>query len=208
MIDGLIGKKRGMTQIFTDTGEVIPVTVIEAGPCPVIQVKTEANDGYEAVQLGFDEMRPSLVKRPQKGRFEAAKAEPRRIMREFRPREAGKLPSVGDVIKVDLFERVDRVRITGTTKGKGFQGGMKRHGFHGGRRTHGSDFHRAPGTVGCRTIPSETYKGYRMAGQMGNVRHTQRNIKIVKIDAERHLIYVKGAIPGAKNGYVLVRIQD
>lgn len=211
MLTGLIGKKMGMTQLFAADGTVTQVTVLQVGPCPVIQVKTVDNDGYEAAQVAFDEIfqdpqnkKRVRLDRPSRVRFEKAKVNPHRVLREFAPLEQGKLPEVGTVVDVKLFAKVEKVKITGTTKGKGFQGVVRRHGFRGGCRTHGSDFHRAPGAIGCRTTPGEIHKGKRMAGHMGHHKMSVRNLKVAKVDAERNLLYVRGAVPGPINGYVTV----
>ncbi len=206
MINGLIGKKLGMSQLFAKDGTLTPVTVIQAGPCPVVQVKTPETDGYEAVQIGFDELTRKKIARPVKSRFAKLNIPPQRVLREFAPVEVGKLPQVGDVIDVKMFQKVALVKVTGKSKGKGFQGTMKRHGFGGGPRSHGSGFHRAPGAIGCRTAPGEVDKGKKMAGRMGNDRVTVRNLAVAQIDADRNLIYVRGAVPGPINGYVTVSV--
>ncbi|MBI2944711.1 MAG: 50S ribosomal protein L3 [Candidatus Wallbacteria bacterium] len=204
MINGLIGKKMGMTQLFAQDGTVTPVTVIQAGPCPVVQVKTAANDGYEAVQVGFDELTKKKLPKAIKERFSKLNVPAQRVLKEFRPLEAGKLPAVGTVLNVKVFEKAKQVKVTGTSKGKGFQGVVRRHGFGGGGRTHGSNFHRAPGAVGCRTTPGEVHKGKRMAGHMGHRQVTARNLVVVKVDPDKNLLYVRGAVPGPINGFVTV----
>lgn len=206
MITGLIGRKMGMTQLFAPDGTVTPVTVILTGPCPVVQVKTVEKDGYEAVQIGFDALTRKRIPKCVKGKFEKLNVTPQRVLREFAPQQAGKLPAVGTVLGVKLFEKAKSVKVTGTSKGKGFQGVVRRHGFAGGGRSHGSDFHRAPGAVGCRTTPGEVHKGKRMAGHMGNARISVRNLMVAKVDAERNLLYVRGAVPGPTNGFVTVTL--
>ncbi|MBI4871817.1 MAG: 50S ribosomal protein L3 [Candidatus Riflebacteria bacterium] len=211
MLTGLIVKKMGMTQLFAADGTVTAVTVLRVGPCPVVQVKTVEKDGYEAAQVAFDEIYqdPQKKKRirlpnPAKAKYAKVGVAPHRILREFAPVDRGQLPQVGTVVDVKLFDQVERVKVTGTTKGKGFQGVVRRHGFRGGSRTHGSDFHRAPGAVGCRTTPGEVHKGKRMGGHMGNQRMSVRNLMVAKVDADRNLLYVRGAVPGPINGYVTV----
>jgi large subunit ribosomal protein L3 len=205
-MSGIIGKKLGMTQIFDESGAVVPVTVIEAGPCPVVQVRDAAKDGYNAVQLGFGARRAQRTTKAEKGHaakagLEAAPA----VLREFEFAEA---PAIGERVTVDAFERGIRVKVTGTTKGRGFQGVMKRHGFGGGRASHGATrIHRAPGSIGAGTNPSRVIKGKRMPGHMGNVQQTVRNLLVAKIDSERNLLYVRGAVPGPVNGYVFITKQ-
>lgn len=205
---GIIGKKLGMSQIFKETGEVIPVTIVEAGPCPVIQVKTEKKDGYFAVQLGFGKKVERLTKKPEMGRFKSINTEPVRYLAEIRDFDA-KAVKVGEKVTVDLFKDGDNVKVTGISKGKGFQGVVRRHNFRGGPATHGqSDRQRAPGSIGASSYPSRVIKGLKMAGRMGGTQTTMRNLKIVKIDRENNLLYIKGAIPGAKNGIVTIRRQE
>jgi len=202
---GIIGKKVGMTQLFDDSGTVIPVTVIEAGPCYVTQVKTVDTDGYNAVQLGFEDVAERKLTKGQKGHLAKAGAPTLRRIREFRSEEASQL-SPGDVIKADIFEDGERVDVVGQSKGRGFAGAVKRHGFGGGPKTHGqSDRHRATGSRGAGTTPGHTFPGSKAPGQMGNVRVTVQNLTIALVDAERNLIAVKGAVPGPKGGLVLVR---
>jgi large subunit ribosomal protein L3 len=206
MVNGIIGKKLGMTQVFAPDGTVTPVTVIKAGPCVVVQRKTVATDGYEAVQLGFvEEKSPRQTNKPMKGHFAKAGVPPTRILREFRINGQGEEVSVGDKILVDQFHENDVIDVIGTTKGRGFAGFIKRHGFGGGRATHGSMFHRAPGSIGASAYPSRVIKGTRMAGHMGVERQTTRNLRIVRVDAEENLILVRGAVPGPNGGYVLIR---
>lgn len=204
MVKGLIGKKIGMTQIFDEAGVAVPVTVIEAGPCYVTQVRTHEVDGYSAVQLGFGEVNEKRLSGGQRGHLKANDLPPLRYLREFRIKSPE--VDVGDKITVENFELGERVDITGTSKGKGFQGGVKRHGFRGGPKTHGqSDRHRAPGSVGAGSTPGRVYKGKRMPGQMGNVRKTSQGLKVVLVDEERNLLGVKGPVPGAKGGLVVIK---
>ncbi|MDH3251456.1 MAG: 50S ribosomal protein L3 [Ignavibacteria bacterium] len=203
---GLLGKKIGMTSIFDETGHVVPCTVIEAGPCFVTQIKTKERDGYEAVQLGFEEKRKRLVKKPAAGHFAKAKTKPVRLVREFRGNGFSEIQP-GQEIKVDnVFMKGDVVSVIGTSKGRGFQGVVKRHHFGGGFRTHGqSDRERAPGSIGSSSYPSRVFKGLRMAGRMGGDRVTVRNLKVVGVIADSNLLLVKGSVPGAINGYLEIR---
>ena len=204
MLKGLIGKKIGMTQIFDDAGVALPVTVIEAGPCYVTQVRTHEVDGYSAVQLGFGEVNPKKLTGGQRGHLKVNDLSPLRFLREFRIKSPE--VEVGDKVTVENFELGERVDITGTSKGKGFQGGMKRHGFHGGPATHGqSDRQRAPGSAGAGSTPGRVFKGKRMPGQMGNVRVTSQGLKVVLVDAERNLLGVMGSVPGGKGGVVVIK---
>jgi large subunit ribosomal protein L3 len=200
---GLLGKKIGMTSIFDDSGQVIPCTVIEAGPCYVTQIRTKEHDGYEAVQLGFDERRERLVNKPERGHFAKAKVRPTRLVREFRGNGASEYQP-GQEIKVDrVFAKGDVVAVIGTSKGRGFQGVVKRHHFGGGFRTHGqSDRERAPGSIGSSSHPSRVFKGMRMAGRMGGEQVTVRNLKVVGVIPDSNLLLLKGSVPGAVNGYV------
>lgn len=202
---GIIGKKLGMTQIFEDTGAVVPVTVVEAGPCPVVQVRTAEKNGYEAVQLGFGQKKEKRASKAAVGHAKAAGLEAApAILREF-PIAEGATPSIGDQVTVEAFEVGTRVKVTGRTKGRGFQGVVKRHGFGGGRASHGATrIHRAPGSIGAGTNPSRVIKGKRMPGHMGDVQQTIRNLRVAKVDAERNLIYIRGAVPGPINGYVFI----
>jgi large subunit ribosomal protein L3 len=205
-MSGIIGRKLGMTQIFDESGAVVPVTVIEAGPCPVVQVRTEDKDGYAAVQLGFGAQKDSRAPRAEKGHAAKAGLEAApRVLKEFRFDEA---PAVGESVTVDGFERGARVKVTGVTKGRGFQGVMKRHGFGGGRASHGATrVHRAPGSIGAGTNPSRVIKGKKLPGHMGHAQQTVRNLLVAKVDAERNLLYVRGAVPGPVNGVVFVTKQ-
>jgi large subunit ribosomal protein L3 len=201
----LLGKKLGMTQIFDDkTGEVTPVTVLQVGPCPVVQVKTRAKDGYEAVQIGFGDIRTTTMTLPARGHFARAGVTPRRMLREFRVDDASQY-QVGQDLTVELFQDLARVDVIGTSKGKGFAGTVKRHHFTTGPRTHGSRNYRAPGSIGSNSTPNRVFKGQRMPGHLGNVRVTVRNVPVAQIDAANHLLLVGGAVPGATNGFVLVR---
>ena len=200
-VRGIIGKKIGMTQVFREDGRVVPVTVIQAGPCTVTQVRTVPTDGYEAVQLGFGEAK--RLSRPLRGHLKGTGFS--RYLREFQVEDVEALQA-GQQVTVEMFQPGDRVDVVGTSKGKGFQGVMKRHGFSGGPRTHGqSDRARAPGSIGGGTTPGRVYKGKPMAGHMGNVRITAKNLEVVQIDPERHLVLVKGGVPGAPRGLLLIQ---
>ncbi|HUU45636.1 MAG TPA: 50S ribosomal protein L3 [Acidobacteriota bacterium] len=199
----LLGKKRGMTRLFKESGNCEAVTVIELGPCSVVQVKSSERDGYDALQLGFGDIRPKLVNRALKGHFKSS--EPRRYLREIRLNGPAQ-HSVGDVLTVDIFKPGERIDVVGTSKGLGFQGGVRRHGFAGGPKTHGqSDRLRAPGSIGAGSSPSRTFRGHRMAGRMGNERVTVRNLTVVDVLPEENLIFVRGAVPGKRNAFVVVR---
>ena len=204
-VQGIIGRKVGMTQVYAEDGRAFPVTVIEAGPCVVVQRKSREKDGYVAVQLGLVERRAAKrVTRPMKGHFEKASLPPCRVLREFRL-EPGAEMKVGDRVSVNLFAPGDTVRVTGVSKGKGFQGVVKRHHFRGGAATHGSMFHRAPGSIGASAFPSRVLKGMRAAGHMGQERVTVRNLEVVRVDAGNNLLVVRGAVPGAVGSYLLIR---
>jgi large subunit ribosomal protein L3 len=202
-VSGILGKKVGMTSIFDDNGVSIPCTVIEAGPCYVTQIRTKEKDGYEAVQLGFDEKPERLVNKPSKGHFAKANVKGLRLVKEFRDFKAGDI-AVGKEVKVDLFTKGDKVSVTAKSKGKGFQGVVRRHHFSGvGMTTHGqSDRVRAPGSIGSSSYPSRVFKGMRMAGRMGFRNVTVRNLTVVQVILESNLILVKGSVPGAINTYV------
>jgi len=203
-VQGIIGKKVGMTQVYAADGRAIPVTVIEAGPCVVVQRKSPEKDGYSAVQLGFVESRKvKRVNKPTKGHFEKAGLPPCRVIREFRV-EAGAEVKVGDKVSVELFAPGDMITVVGVSKGKGFQGVVKRHHFRGGAATHGSMFHRAPGSIGASAFPSRVLKGMRAGGHMGSDRVTVRNIKVVRVDAEKNTLVVHGSVPGAGGGYLVI----
>jgi large subunit ribosomal protein L3 len=203
MLKGLIGKKVGMTQIFDDAGAAIPVTLIEAGPCYVTQVRTAETNGYSAVQLGFEEVKPKRLSGGQLGHLKRNNFPPLRFLREFLAKDAEL--AEGQTLTVSLFTVGDLVDVIGTSKGKGFQGGVKRYHFHGGPKTHGqSDRNRAPGSRGSGTTPGRVYKGARGPGHMGNQRVTTQNLRVVLVDAERNLLGVRGAVPGAKGGVLLI----
>jgi large subunit ribosomal protein L3 len=205
MVTGILGKKVGMTQYFREDGTVEPVTVIQAGPCVVVQAKTAARDGYEAVQLGLVEERPARVGKPIAGHYKKAGVPPTRIRREVALAPGGDPLKAGDQVLVSVFADGDRVDVVGTSRGHGFQGVVKRHNFRGGAATHGSMFHRAPGSIGASSYPSRVVKGMKAAGRMGGERVTVRNLRVAKVDAENNLLLLRGAIPGASGGYVIVR---
>ena len=204
MKKAIIGKKIGMTQIFDENGKVVPVTVVEAGPCVVVQKKTSDNDGYEAIQVGFEEIREKLVNKPRKGHFAKAGTTLRRTLKEFRLDDISQY-EVGQEIKADVFEVGDKVDVAGVSKGKGFQGVIKRWNQQRGPMTHGSKFHRAPGSMGASSDPSRTFKNKRMPGHMGSVNTTVINLEVVKVIAEKNLILIKGGIPGPNKGRVVIK---
>jgi large subunit ribosomal protein L3 len=202
---GLIGKKIGMTSVFSDDGSNIVCSLIEAGPCYVTSVKTKENDGYSAIQFGFEERKEKGMKKPVLGQMKKKKLTSLRYLKEFRDYDNAEGMKVGDVLNVDIFSEGDTVKVTGMSKGKGFQGVVKRHGFGGGSRTHGqSDRLRAPGSIGASSYPSRVFKGQKMAGRDGNDRVTIRNLKVVKVIPESNLILIKGAVPGANSGLVQI----
>jgi large subunit ribosomal protein L3 len=220
MVTGIIGRKVGMTQLFAEDGSVVPATVIKAGPCVVVQRKTRATDGYDSIQIGLVDATPAKVRKPLAGHYKKANVPPTRVRREVTlapdgaagstdPADPGAAdksgPKPGDQILVTMFASGERVDIIGTSRGKGFQGVVKRHHFAGGAATHGSMFHRAPGSIGASSFPSRVVKGMRAAGRMGGDRVTVRNLRVAKVDAENNLLIVRGAIPGAPTGYVLIR---
>jgi large subunit ribosomal protein L3 len=206
MLTGIIGRKVGMTQLFQQDGTVTPGTVIKAGPCVVVQTKTAQTDGYESVQLGLVEERPARVGKPLAGHFKKAGVPPTRVRREVKVAKGAEAPKAGDQVLVNtVFTNGDRVDVIGVSRGKGFQGVMKRHNFRGGAATHGSMFHRAPGSIGASSFPSRVVKGMRAAGRMGGDRVTTRNLRVVAVDAENNLVIVHGAVPGAPGSYVVVR---
>ncbi len=207
MIKALIGKKIGMTQIFNQEGMIVPVTVIQAGPCTVVRKKIKQTDGYNAVQVGFGEAKSFRLTKPVLGQFTKNGISPLKILKEFRSSESDDL-KIGDIMDVSMFNDVKSVSISGTTKGKGFQGVVKRWGFAGGKDTHGSRFHRAPGSIGQSSFPSKVFKGMKMAGHMGVDKYTVLNLKVVKVDPDENLLYVKGAVPGANNGIIYVYAAD
>ena len=204
MQKGIIGKKIGMTQIFDEAGKVIPVTVIEAGPCVVVQKKTVENDGYAALQLGYGDVKVQRVNKPMKGHFDKADVACKKTLKEFRLDDCDAL-NVGDIVKADTFAVGDAIDVIGTSKGKGFQGAIKRHNQHRLKETHGTGpVHRQAGSMGACSSPSRIYKGKGMAGHMGAEQVTVQNLEIVKIDAENNLIAIKGAVPGPKGGIVYI----
>ncbi|MEI7770784.1 MAG: 50S ribosomal protein L3 [Chloroflexales bacterium] len=204
MISGMLGRKLGMMQVFSDKGEVIPVTVIAAGPCIVTQVRTVERDGYAAVQIGYEQVEPRKLTKPQQGHLKAANAM-LRYLREF-PADNPQEHTPGEVINVELFQPGQKIDISGTSKGRGFTGVVKRWGFHGGPKTHGqSDRHRAPGSIGAGTTPGRVWKGQKMAGRMGGKRVTVQNLEVVEVLLEKNLILVKGSVPGARTGLIEIR---
>ena len=205
MVTGLIGKKVGMTQLFDSDGTVHPATVLKAGPCVVAQVKTAERDGYEAVQLGLVDARPTKENKPTGGHFKKAGVPPTRVRREVKLKAGGDPVKPGDQVNVSIFADGERVDVIGTSRGKGFQGVVKRHHFAGGRATHGSMFHRAPGSIGASSYPSRVVRGMRMAGHMGADRVTVRNMKVLRVDAENNLLMLEGAVPGGPNSVVVIR---
>ncbi|MDH7512772.1 MAG: 50S ribosomal protein L3 [Clostridiales bacterium] len=208
MIEGLIGKKIGMTQSFDAEGNAVPVTVIKAGPCTVVQKKNQEKDGYVALQLGLVEEKS--VRKPNKpttGHFKKTGLAPLRMLKEFRSADQAGIKE-GDQVLVDIFQVGEKVHVTGTSKGKGFQGVVKRWGFRGGRASHGSMFHRAPGSIGASSFPSRVTKGKRMGGHMGHARITARNLTVIGLDKENNLLLVKGAVPGPRGSYVLIRKEN
>jgi large subunit ribosomal protein L3 len=205
MVTGLIGKKVGMTQLFGPDGVVHPATVLKAGPCVVAQVKTADRDGYEAVQLGLVEAGKHKENKPTEGHFKKAGVPPTRVRREVRVKAGGETPKAGDQVNVSIFADGERVDVIGTSRGKGFQGVVKRHHFKGGRASHGSMFHKAPGSIGASSYPSRVVRGMRMGGHMGDARVTIRNLKVLKVDADNNLLLVEGPVPGGPNSVVVIR---
>ena len=205
---GIIGKKLGMTQIFEESGVVVPVTVIEAGPCPVVQVRNQEKEGYTAVQLGFGQKKANRATKAEMGHASKAGLEAApQVLKEFNL-AAGETPALGEQVTVSAFEAGQKVKVTGTTKGRGFQGVMKRHGFGGGRASHGATrVHRAPGSIGAGTNPSRVIKGKKLPGHMGDAQQTVSNLRVAKVDAERNLLYLRGAVPGPVNGVVFITQQ-
>lgn len=201
----IIGRKLGMTQVFAEDGARVTLTVIEAGPCPVTQVKTHETDGYSAVQLGFGAVRPKRLNKPELGHLKKAGAPPVRHLHEFSPDEVGEGLNLGDVVTVENFTSGEMVRVTGVSKGKGYQGTIKRHNFKRGPKSHGSHNIRQPGSIGAAAYPARVFKGIRMSGHMGARQVTQRGIQIIGADPERNILLVKGSVPGGKNGIVIVR---
>ena len=204
MVDTILGRKIGMTQVFDDRGEIVPVSVIEAGPCIVTQLKSVESDGYTAVQVGFGEIRPRLVNKPETGHFDKAGVDPLRHLKEIRTENIAEY-KLGDAIKVDIFQPGMRVKVSGTSKGKGFAGVVKRFHFHGGDMTHGSMIHRKPQSGGA-TDAARTFKGTRKPGQMGNKQVSVRGLRIVRVDAEKNLLLIEGAVPGANGGLLTIQL--
>ena len=205
MVTGILGRKIGMTQVFADNGAVTPATVIKAGPCVVVQRKTVERDGYDAVQLGLVEDAPANVNKPIAGHYKKANVPPTKLRREVGVVAGSDGPIEGEQVVASVFADGDTVDVIGVSRGKGFQGVMKRHGFGGGRATHGSMFHRAPGSIGASSYPSRVIKGMRGPGRMGGDRVTVRNLRVLQVDPEQHVLVVKGAVPGAPGGFVVVR---
>ncbi len=204
MKKAIVAKKIGMTQVFNqETGEMIPVTVLEAGPCVVTQVKTVEHDGYSAVQVGFGDIREKLVNKPDKGQFAKAGVEVKRVLEELKLDDAENY-KVGDVIKADMFAVGDKVDASGISKGKGYQGAIKRHGFGRGPMEHGSKYHRHAGSLGSSATPGRVFKGKKLPGHMGNVARTVQNLEIVRVDAEQNLLLVKGSVPGPKKAVITI----
>ena len=206
MKKGLIGKKLGMTQVFDDKGNIIPVTVIEASPNIVVQIKNDEVDGYTSVQLGYGEIKDKHLTKARKGHFEKAKVEPTKYLREFKLENASEL-NVGDEINVSVFEAGDKVDVKGRTKGKGFQGAIQRHGFQRGRMSHGSKFHRRTGSLGASATPSRVIKGRKLPGQMGNVITTMENLEVVKADLDKNVLLIKGSVPGPKGTVLEIKCR-
>lgn len=204
-MEGLLGRKLGMTQIYATDGRAVPVTVVQAGPCLVVQRRTSETDGYESVQLGLvEDKAPRSVSKPMKGHFDKVGVAAMRKLEEFKI-EAEDEVKAGDQVKASIFAEEDYVDVIGTAKGKGFQGVMKRHGFGGGRATHGSMFHRAPGSIGQASDPSRVFPGIKLPGQMGGKPVTVKNLRVEKVDEEKNLIYLRGSVPGPRNGYISIR---
>ena len=204
MKKGIIGKKLGMTQIFDEKGNVVPVTVIEAGPCVVAQVKTVETDGYNAIQLGYGEVKTKHINKPQAGHFAKSKLESKKHLREFRLEDISNF-KVGDEVKADVFAKGEKVDIQGTSKGKGFQGVIKRHGQHRGPMGHGSMYHRRPGSMGPTSTPGRVFKGKKLPGHMGSVTVTIQNLDVVAVDMDKNVILVKGSVPGAKGAILKIK---
>ena len=204
MKKGIIGKKLGMTQIFDEKGNVVPVTVIEAGPCVVAQVKTIETDGYNAIQLGYGEVKAKHINKPEAGHFAKSKLENKKHLREFRLEDISNF-KVGDEVKADVFAKGEKVDIQGTSKGKGFQGVIKRHGQHRGPMGHGSMYHRRPGSMGATSTPGRVFKGKKLPGHMGSVTVTIQNLDVVAVDMDKNVILVKGSVPGAKGAILKIK---
>ncbi|MGN8647834.1 50S ribosomal protein L3 [Gracilibacillus sp. HCP3S3_G5_1] len=203
MTKGILGRKVGMTQIFSEEGELIPVTVVEAEPNVVLQKRTEENDGYEAIQIGFADGKKNRTNKPEQGHAEKANTTPKRFVREIRDVNLDEY-DLGQEISVEVFEAGDKIDVTGTSKGKGFQGAIKRHNQQRGPESHGSHYHRAPGSMGAAADPARVFKGKKLPGQMGGQQITIQNLEVVKVDAERNLLLIKGNVPGAKKSFVKI----
>ena len=203
-MNGILGRKLGMTQIFTEDGIMVPVTVVEAGPMVITQLKTVENDGYQAVQVGYGEVKEKSLNKPQKGHFAKAGVGLKKFVREFRSEDVANY-TLAQELNVSMFEVGQKVGVTGTSKGKGFQGPIKRHNQSRGPMSHGSRYHRGPGSMGAASDPSRVFKGKKLAGHMGAVRRTIQNLEVIRVDAEKNLILIKGAIPGPKKGLVVVK---
>lgn len=204
LMNGILAKKIGMTQVFEESGDLVPVTVLQAGPMVVVQKKTVETDGYNAIVVGFGEINEKNVNKPRKGQFKKANASYKRYLREFKVDDVEKY-NLGDEITVEIMDGIEFVDVIGISKGKGTQGVIKRHGFGRGRESHGSKFHRMPGGMGAATWPGKVFKGHRMMGRMGNERVTVQNLKVVRVDKENGIILIKGAVPGPKKGLITVR---
>ena len=204
LMNGILAKKIGMTQVFEESGDLVPVTVLQAGPMVVVQKKTVETDGYNAIVVGFGEINEKNVNKPRKGQFKKANASYKRYLREFKVDDVEKY-NLGDEITVEIMDGIEFVDVVGTSKGKGTAGIIKRHNFGRGRETHGSKFHRMPGGMGAATWPGKVFKGHRMMGRMGNERTTVQNLKVVRVDKENGIILIKGAVPGPKKGLITVR---
>ena len=205
MVNGIIGRKVGMTQVFEDSGKAVPVTVIEAGPCPIVQLKTQEKDGYQAVQLGFGEQKENRINGPKRGHLAKASVDSARVLREFRVQSLDDV-SVGNIVDASVFSEGELVDVTGTSKGRGFTGVVKRWRFGGGKKSHGGEQDlRRPGSIGASATPSRVFKGKRMAGRHGAKRHTIQNLPVIQADPERNLLVVKGAVPGPPNGLLLIK---
>ena len=205
MVNGIIGRKVGMTQIFEDSGEAVPVTVIEAGPCPIVQLKTQERDGYQAVQLGFGEQKENRINKPRRGHLAKADVDSTFVLREFRVQSLEDV-SIGNVVDASVFSEGELVDVTGTSKGRGFSGVVRRWNFAGGKKSHGGEQDlRRPGSIGASATPSRVFKGKKMAGRHGAKRHTVQNLSVIQADPERNLLVVKGAVPGPPNGLLLIR---
>ena len=205
MVTGLIGRKIGMTQLFAADGTVQPATVLKAGPCVVVQAKTVETDGYEAIQIGLVEPRPTRENKPSQGHFKKAGVPATRVRREVRIKAGGEPLKAGDQVSVSIFADGERVDVIGTSRGRGFQGVVKRHHFKGGRASHGSMHHKAPGSIGASSYPSRVVKGMRMGGHMGDAQVTVRNLKVIRVDTDQNLLLVEGAVPGGPNCIVMIR---